>query len=59
MQDKMQVVPLGAQRVKQSEIKDYKSDWQHVHYKVNIQGEGIQNNDKKRRKKKNKIGIQK
>ena len=28
--NKMQVVPLGSRRAKLSEIKDYKSNWQHV-----------------------------
>ena len=37
----MQVVPFGPKRVKPSEIKDYKSSWQHIQSKVNNQREEI------------------
>ena len=41
----MQVVPLGPKRVKLSEIKEYKSNCQHIYPKVNNQREETKVND--------------
>ena len=43
----MQVVPLSPKRVKVSEIKDYKSNWQHVQPQVNHQRAEILQEEKK------------
>ena len=49
-----QVVPLGPKRVKLSEIKDCKSNWQHIHPKVNgFREETIQ--EEKKEKKSHKL----
>ena len=38
---KMEVVPLGPKRVKLSQIKDYKSNWQHIEPQANDEKEEI------------------
>ena len=45
--NKMEVVPLGPKRVNFSEINDYKSNWQHVHPKVNDQREETKVNNQR------------
>ena len=43
----MQVVPLGPTKVILLEIKDYKSNWQHVQSQVNNQQEETKINNKR------------
>ena len=43
----MQVVPLGRERVKLSEINNFKSNWQHVQHKVLNQQEETKVNNKR------------
>ena len=46
--NKTQVVPLGPKRVTLQWIKDFKSNWQHVHPKVNNQREETWKKEEKR-----------